>query len=382
MLLAELQRDRALQQVVAALDQGARLVLARYVPRPARGAVAAALHSALRQTCLVVVPDAETAEDVASDVEALLGAGAALVFPSRDLFVGSEAPDVRSERERLAVLEALARSDESRLLIAPVVALAEPTTPPALFRRSRFTLRSGEEVDRDLLAGQLVDAGFERVEAVEQVGQFSVRGGIVDVYPPSGEHPFRLEFFGDTIESIRTFELASQRSRETVTECLLSTPHEVVLTREHAQRAVTHVLARIDQQPIEDESFEADLMRDLSRLEGLSYSPGLERYLPLLYPERPTLLDHLPDQALVLFIERRALEQHLRRLEDEVRQSANPFMEFLGLNPAAWLLDWDSLLARAALRPCVFITVGEESDEPMVEEEPDEDESVSEEDGG
>jgi transcription-repair coupling factor (superfamily II helicase) len=312
------------------------------VPRAARAFVLAALQQAQPRTMLVVTPTPESAEELAGDWEALLHSeddersdahtGLCYTFPTAEWMVSDAAAvDVGAVKERLEVLERLAATAEREKAHPPTVvtslaALCHPTLPPDLFRRGRFELKQGETVRREDLAADLIDAGYERVPEVERVGQFSVRGGIVDVFPPSALQPFRLELFGDEIDSIRTFDLNTQRSTQRVASCLISPPREVILTQAVVTAAVQRIRNALDARLKElrrkgmteaANNLEAIVARDIERLEDLSYFEGVERYTPFLYPHVPLLLDYLPENALVVFVEPTQLEmQHQRMMED------------------------------------------------------------------
>ena len=110
---------------------------------------------------------------------------------------------------------------EAVVIVATPAALAMPLPPPAEFRGKTFTLTAGDRLDRELLIEALELAGYERVDTVAEVGQWSVRGGIVDMFSPTQPSPARLEFFGDEVESIRLFDPTQQRSTAALDELVV-----------------------------------------------------------------------------------------------------------------------------------------------------------------
>ncbi len=123
--------------------------------------------------------------------------------------------------ERLKILQRLRGDDPPKFVLAPIAALISPVPKPAeLARRSR-RLKVGETLDLEELSAWLVDHGYKRIEAVEYPAEFSRRGGILDVFPPDADNPFRLELFGDEIESIRQFSAYNQRSLTELNEVSL-----------------------------------------------------------------------------------------------------------------------------------------------------------------
>ncbi len=174
----------------------------------------AALSAADREPWLFVLPGPEDAEMAAEDLGALLGAKARL-FPAWEGLPGeSLAPDPVSFSERLAVLLDLGRPDSGlRAVVAPAHAVLQPVVSPEELRRHTLALEVGRAYPRETLLLQMVEWELERSDAVEFPGEFSVRGYLIDVFPHGARQPVRLEFYGDTLESIRVFDLASQVSQ-------------------------------------------------------------------------------------------------------------------------------------------------------------------------
>jgi transcription-repair coupling factor (superfamily II helicase) len=161
---------------------------------------------------LIVVPDDVAARDLTRELNAYLGGRRVRHYPSRGTGYASQiAPPPHLVGLRIAALDALAGGEEAPVVVASAVALAE-TVPAAELRPAGFTVRKGEEMDLELTAEQLVDAGYERTDQVEARGQFAIRGGILDVYPATEDRAARLELFGDELESIRWFSTFTQRS--------------------------------------------------------------------------------------------------------------------------------------------------------------------------
>ncbi|RMI27961.1 MAG: DEAD/DEAH box helicase, partial [Calditrichaeota bacterium] len=161
---------------------------------------------------IVVMPEGEDAEKLVDDLQAFLPAGEAVYFPSDEVVPfdrGTFAPALYSRR-----MNALATVLESRevVLVTTPPALLRRVPAPGAFARNIVHLKVGEEFERELLIEWLAESGYQRVDIVDEIGQFSVRGGILDVFSLESEVPHRLEFFGDTIESIREFDVLSQLS--------------------------------------------------------------------------------------------------------------------------------------------------------------------------
>lgn len=170
----------------------------------------------LESSLLAVIPDSEQAERLTDDLQGLMPGDRVLYFPQAEVVPfdkGSFAPALHSSR--LNALVSLLENPVSILVTTPVALLQKVHSPEAVHRQISH-LKVGDELDRDFLMEWLVESGFERVSAIEEIGQFSVRGGIVDVFSFEADSPYRIEFFGDSIESIREFDILTQMSTRQV----------------------------------------------------------------------------------------------------------------------------------------------------------------------
>jgi transcription-repair coupling factor (superfamily II helicase) len=192
-------------------DAGERLVLA-----PLPGAAAPALAAALAEegAPLVVLVGATPgeAETAAADLEALEAAERAAYFPQREALPHEDRdPHVEIAAERVRALERLLRG-RCRVLVTTARALVERTPVPSGGGPLELELAEGMEVAREALTGRLASMGFEQVHTVSELGEFAVRGGIVDLFPFGSQEPVRVELWGDEVASLRRFDLTSQRS--------------------------------------------------------------------------------------------------------------------------------------------------------------------------
>ncbi len=161
---------------------------------------------------LVVLPESETAEKLADDLQSFLPEERILYFPQKEVVPFDEghfAPAVQSTR--LKTLVALLENRHSIIVTTPVALLQRLPAPDSL-KKQVAHVKVGDALDRDFLIEWLVEAGFERVQIIDEIGQFSARGGIVDVFSFESGSPYRIEFFDDRIESIREFDILSQMS--------------------------------------------------------------------------------------------------------------------------------------------------------------------------
>jgi transcription-repair coupling factor (superfamily II helicase) len=208
-LVERLRAEERLTEFAAALPARAR------VSEPVLPLVLAALHEEVGRGLIVLLPEDADARDAAEAASWFLGDEQVALFPSRGVHWGSglePPPHLVGERARaLAVLE------RGGLVCASATAVAEGL-PPVAERAQVLRVARSDEPGIDSLAEQLASAGYERVERVEERGQFAVRGGLVDVFPTTGREPLRIELFGDEVEQIRAFSPFTQRALRQVEE--------------------------------------------------------------------------------------------------------------------------------------------------------------------
>ena len=218
------------REMTQSIANGARLVQVEGLAAAAKGFMLAGLFEQTKRTTLLVTYTYEQAERIAEDLPLYgIPREQVLFFPPSDAMIYEEgAPNFSVIGERMGVLHALA-TGRTVVVIAPINAALRRTMPRHILRESCREIRVGEELDMDELVEQLVKMGYERTDVVDGNGEFSRRGGIVDVFASSEEKPLRIELFGDEIESIRHFDSATQRSIDKIESALLLPAREVLL---------------------------------------------------------------------------------------------------------------------------------------------------------
>ena len=270
----------------------------------ARPYLLAGIYRALKTPALIVVPTADVAERTFADLSYYLGEEAGLValVRAREESIGViESPSERSARMGLFT-DLLAR--KPLVAIAPVAALRQYVMPPGTFASLTFELRSGAGFGFEDLQERLYHLGYHRTDVVAAAGEFAVRGGIVDLWTASGLSPARVEFFGDEVESIRAFDLGTQRSTEAL-EALGVMPWSEIPRDERVRE---QVLGRLEGSPGAISAARAYIA---------SGAEIPQAWLPLAYEERYTLLDYLDAEGLVVLEEPAMLATVERALEDE-----------------------------------------------------------------
>jgi|SRR5579859_1793629 len=325
----------------------------------------AALSMALGRLLMVVASDESRAREVAETLRMLTGLPEqVLFFPDRDALPYERLiENAETMQLRMGTLTRLAHAGKTELAASPALvivssarALTQPIIPPDELRGMLVELRVGEEMDLELLLEQCYHLGYEPVAEVEEPGQMTHRGGIVDIFPPTLVRPARIEFFGDEIDSIRTFDPETQRSLNPIDSVLLAPSREAL-----PQRG-PEAAAELEKLPTE--TLHADAAdrwaRDLEALRAQESFDDLVFYLPYLH--RPaTLVSYLPPDGVLALDMPDRLEEAALSLAGQAeevrvsleREGENP----PGLRPA--FVSWGGLRpqleARRHLRFASFL---------------------------
>ncbi|HWG95363.1 MAG TPA: CarD family transcriptional regulator, partial [Mycobacteriales bacterium] len=253
------------------------------------------------RTVLAVTATGREAEDLVEALGSLLDPDRVALYPSWETLPHERlSPRADTVGRRLAVLRRLAHpsSDDPAtgpldVVVAPVRSVLQPQVP-GLGDLEPVALRKGDDVDGGLDAAvrRLVDISYARVELVEKRGEFAVRGGILDVFPPTEEHPVRVEWWGDTVEDVRSFKVADQRSLGEVEHGLWAPPcRELLLTPEVRERA-----KRLGER-------HPELLDITDRIADGQPVEGMEALAPVLVDDLRLLVDELPRTSTVLVLD-------------------------------------------------------------------------------
>ena len=279
-----------LQQLIES-SSGVPAELSLVGPASARLFVASAL--AQQGSLLVVTATGREADDLAAELSGVFGSAVA-VFPSWETLPHERlSPGVDTVGTRLMVLRRLVYPDDARLgpplrvVVTAARSLLQPMAP-RLGHQEPVTLRVGQEIGFDEVIARLVELAYTRVDMVGRRGEFAVRGGILDIFAPTAEHPVRVEFWGDEVTEMRMFAVADQRSiTEIEVETLIAVAcRELLLTDDVRARAAELVAQAAAQRPTGEAAISGSVTEMLAKLaEGIPVD-GMEALLPLLRPPK------------------------------------------------------------------------------------------------
>ena len=289
------------------LLEGGRLpALFSGLPAASRAQLAAVLARTTEQSVLVVCADDAAAEVFARDAAALLEREVPLL-PARDYtFYTAESVSRQTEQRRLRALHALL-TNEAPVVVATVAGLLQRAIPPEKLRQVSFEVADGGSVPPEDVEDALLRCGYVRTQQVEGPGQFSRRGGILDLFSPADLAPIRIEFWGDDIDSMSRFDIESQRRTDSLPRCRILPAAETLTTLYpggaaalgEKLTALSERAAKRKNAPVAT-ALANTLRADGERLSGGGTLPAADRYMGVIYSEFSTALDYLAPDAIVL----------------------------------------------------------------------------------
>ncbi len=320
-LFEYLRSTRTYRGVLQALDRGVA-VSDQHLMRAARPFVVASLAQDLQRPIVVISARVDRAHNLVEQLPVWMPERPVHRFAEPSALFYERAPwSMRAIQGRLQTLAALSKpvgvrqiSTTLPLVVTSAYAAMQKTLPPREFQAGTRILRTGQRAAPDTLLRTWLQFGYQPSSVVVEPGTFSRRGGIVDIFPITAAQPVRIEFFGDEIESLRTFNPQTQRSQANIEEVLV-TPAREALPRyapQVAERLASWFAAQPE--PLEDAVSARPDQQALA--EGMAF-PYLEFYLPYLYSNPASLFDYLPADALVIVEDWDELRASVNELEEQ-----------------------------------------------------------------
>ena len=218
--------------------------------------------------------------------------------------------------QRLWTLYRLCDSDTPCIVVTTARALLQKMLSPETLISGCRTIRQGEEIDRDGLCASLIQCGYTRVSVVEDRGDISIRGAVMDIFPPGCPQPVRLDFFGDMIESMKFFDPQTQRSRDELKSVTLVPVREVLLTPE----VLDDLALRAMEEPLAELFSRGKGKTFFDNMQNGLLPAGVEYCLSLVYPKLATLLDYLPATFVTFWGDRREIDDAMAELAAEAAE--------------------------------------------------------------
>ena len=329
-LLSALNDIPEYRSLLAAIDNGACPAAFSGLSAVHRAHFAAGIRQELNRPVVVVCADEGEAERMARDLAALSGEEVRTLSAREFTFHNAAVVSRQYEHRRLSTLRALA-AGECPLLVCTVESILQRTIPKTLLTQAAQVVRMGERHDLGELAGTLAAAGYTRCEQVEGVGQFALRGGILDSFSPAHPTPVRVEFFGDEIDAMGLFDPDTQRRIENLGAAEILPAAEVLPQftpggygglLEGLDRLISQAKRRKG-----NETLVQTLEEDRERLAASTAFPAMDRYIALIYPVMATAADYFPEDAVVVLSESPRVAERGKSYLWQLGEDAKALME-------------------------------------------------------
>lgn len=296
-----------------------------------RSHLIAGLRQDLTRPIVVICQDDMSAKRLQEELKAFLGETPP-ILPNRELTLYDTAVVSRAwEQKRLRQLYELGLG-RTPLQILTWEALSQRTMPRQVLEQAAFTLEVGQEYPLEPLLQRLSAAGYSRCGMVEGPGQFAVRGGILDIFSPAAEQPFRAEFFGDELDTMGYFDPATQRRTEN-TEQVTVLPVAETQPSLHPKgisglcKDLQAMIARQKRRKNINEALISTLEKDLEKYENGVHHPASDRYMALIYPEAATAMQYIPSDAVVVVCDHGSLHRAARARTDEMGMQLDSMLQ-------------------------------------------------------
>ena len=326
-----------------------------------RSHVIAGLSQEVQRPIVILVQDEMAARRLQEELKCFLG-NEVPVLPSRDLTLYDAAVVSRAwEQKRLRQLYALGRGD-TPIQILSWESACQRTLPPAVLSHAVITLETGREYKIDDLISKLVSAGYSRCGMVEGVGQFAIRGGILDVFSPACEKPVRVEFFGDELDTMGFFDPGTQRREENTDSCVLlpvceTLPHCHQSGIDGLCKDLNSMISRQRRRKTVNELLVSTLSKDLEKYENGLNNPASDRYMSLIYPQFATALDYIPKDSIIILCDHASIHRAAHTRTDELGMQLDSMLQagLVAGELCDFALQWEDFCSQLKGRTVAYL---------------------------
>ena len=344
-----LQSKEDIQAIINGVTDGMEEQLVAGLSGSARGLLVSLIHESVDRPILLITHQLVQAQQLYDDLSEFIGESEVHLYPVNELIASEIAvasPELRSQRIESLSSWAAAKSG---ILIAPVAALKRMLPPPGYWSKYQLLFKHGKDIDVEGYLASLVDMGYERASMVTKPGEFSLRGGIIDIYPITEKHPLRIELFDEEIDSIRYFNAENQRSLEKVNEVIVGPATELLLTKEdilsggeRLEGALGETLKKIKTDEKKEKLIEV-IEYDIERLKNLEHFQEMYKYVGFLYDNPASLLDYLPKDGLMILDEMSRIQESATNLDAEEGEWYSSLLESGQMvRHSKFSFDWDT----------------------------------------
>ncbi|RFU66915.1 transcription-repair coupling factor [Peribacillus saganii] len=311
------------QSLISGIDEGLREQLVAGLSGSSRSMLISSVYEETNRSILVVTHNLLQAQKLYEDLMSFISEDQLYLYPANELIAAElsvASPELRAQR--VEALNYLSQNKKG-ITIVPMSGLRKQLPPKTLWQKFQLSFITGEDIQLDGLLQVLISMGYSRSDMVAAPGEFSIRGGILDIYPLTEANPVRIELFDTEVESIRSFSVEDQRSMEKLSSVSIGPSHEALFEQEHIDRMITRLeegLAKSLKKLKSDKAKEQMVQNigyEIEQLKNGSRPDQILKYISLAYEKPASLVDYLPAGGLVILDEISRIQEINEALEKE-----------------------------------------------------------------
>lgn len=350
-LIQAFAADNDVQSILSGIRKGMREQMVSGLAGSSRQVLIAALEEAVERPMLVVTHNMFSAQKIAEDLQECLSADKVLLYPANELMAAEAAiSSPETLAQRMDVLIKLSKGFRG-IIVVPFSGVRRYLPIGSVVADAQIEVAVGDGLPIESFLRRMTALGYVRAHRVESKGEMSVRGGIVDFYPLTAAQACRIEWFGDDIDSIRTFDPADQRSADRLESYVVTPCQEIIADETRMKNAANHAGVLLEKQlekmtdRTAKDRLRSEMGGELEKLREHVYFPEIYKYIALLYPERQTIMDYMPSDTILILDEPTRLIETSKQLErDESEWSLHLLQNGKSLPGLELARDTDDIL--------------------------------------
>ncbi|MFC7787255.1 MULTISPECIES: transcription-repair coupling factor [unclassified Rossellomorea] len=322
-ILKQVHQSEEIQSIITGVEEQLSEQLVAGLSGSSRTAYIADVYLQTKKSTIVVTHNLFQAQKIYDDLIQFLSDDEVYLYSANELIAAElsvASPELRAQR--IEVLNKLSQNHQG-VYIVPVAGLRKILPPKSMWETNQIRFTTGEDIDLDEMLNQLVQMGYQRTGMVSTPGEFSLRGGIVDVFPLTSQNPVRIELFDTEIDSIRLFSVEDQRSIDKLDSMEIGPATEVLLKYENIERLIREIeaglsssLKKVKAAAVKEKLTEY-IGHEMDQLENGQVPEQIFKYLSLAYENPSSLLDYLPQDGVIFFDEFSRVQEMSESLEKE-----------------------------------------------------------------
>lgn len=356
-----LENEKEFNRLIAAIDAGACPALVSGLSSINRAHIISALYNRSNRPITVICSDESEAKRISGDVENMTGKAPLLLLSREFTLYNAESASRQSEHARIRTLWQMI-NQKFPLIIGTADAFMQRTIPVSVLKNASMELEFGKEYIVETIADLLVKSGYTRCDQVEGIGQFAMRGGILDFFSPAYENPVRCEFFGDEIDSMGFFDISTQRriemiKRANILPVLETLPAMAEGGLEGLLKRIGELAVKCSKKKNKNEKFIKTLKNDAERLKTLKTLPWADRYMDVIYKEAATAAEYLHNDTVVFLCEPSRLkdrtDNYIWQFNEDIKTLLDA--ELIDGSFANYVVPWNLLCEQFEEYPVIML---------------------------